>query len=84
MFTNPSESDISKHISGYSSLKPAIIGGKTVFPSHVGALIRRRCCEDCHYGDAYIARGGQTGKPDRFVCLIGDKGKVLLTFFTAQ
>lgn len=35
-------------------------------------------------GDAYIARGGQTGKPDRFVCLIGDKGKVLLTFFTAQ
>lgn len=35
-------------------------------------------------GDAYIARGGETGKPDRFVCLTGDKGKVLLTFFTAQ
>lgn len=35
-------------------------------------------------GDAYIARKGQTGKPDRFVCLLGDKGKVLLTFFTAQ
>lgn len=35
-------------------------------------------------GDAYIARGGQTGKPDRFVCLLGTKGKVLLTFFTAQ
>lgn len=35
-------------------------------------------------GDAYIARGGQTGKPDRFVCLLGEKGKVLLTFFTAQ
>jgi hypothetical protein len=35
-------------------------------------------------GEAYIARGGKTGKPDRFVCLLGDKGKVLLTFFTAQ
>jgi len=35
-------------------------------------------------GEAYIARGGETGKPDRFVCLIGEKGKVLLTFFTAQ
>lgn len=35
-------------------------------------------------GEAYIARKDKTGKPDRFVCLIGDKGKVLLTFFTAQ
>jgi hypothetical protein len=35
-------------------------------------------------GDAYIKRGSKTGKPDRFVCLIGDKGKVLLTFFTAK
>lgn len=35
-------------------------------------------------GEAYIARAGQTGKPDRCVCLLGEKGKVLLTFFTAQ
>ena len=35
-------------------------------------------------GEAYIKRGSQTGKPDRFVCLIGDKGKVLLTFFTSK
>jgi hypothetical protein len=35
-------------------------------------------------GEAYIAHGQKTGKPDRFVCLLGDKGKVLLTFFTAQ
>lgn len=35
-------------------------------------------------GEAYIARKGATGKPDRFVCLVGEKGKVLLTFFTAQ
>ena len=35
-------------------------------------------------GEAYIKRKGETGKPDRFVCLIGDKGKVLLTFFTAK
>jgi hypothetical protein len=35
-------------------------------------------------GEAYIKRGKDTDKPDRFVCLIGDKGKVLLTFFTAK
>ncbi|MFK0335357.1 hypothetical protein ACIQUB_30040 [Rhizobium sp. NPDC090275] len=35
-------------------------------------------------GEAYISRKQQTGKPDRFVCLLGEKGKVLLTFFTAQ
>lgn len=35
-------------------------------------------------GEAYISRGGKTGKSDRFVCLIGEKGKVLLTYFTAQ
>ena len=35
-------------------------------------------------GEAYIKRKGETEKPDRFVCLIGDKGKVLLTFFTAK
>ena len=34
-------------------------------------------------GDAYFERKG-TEKPYRFVCLIGDKGKVLLTFFTQQ
>lgn len=36
-------------------------------------------------GEAYIKRGDKTGAtPDRFVCLIGEKGKVLLTFFTAK
>jgi hypothetical protein len=35
-------------------------------------------------GEAYIKRGNTTGRPDRFVCLIGEKGKVVLTFFTAQ
>ena len=35
-------------------------------------------------GDAYIARDGKTSTPDRFVCLLGEKGKVLLTFFTAK
>ena len=35
-------------------------------------------------GEAYIKRGAETGKPDRFVCLLGDKGRVLLTFFTSK
>lgn len=34
-------------------------------------------------GDAYLERKGSE-KPYRFLCLIGDKGKVLLTFFTQQ
>ncbi|BCG86581.1 MULTISPECIES: hypothetical protein [unclassified Mesorhizobium] len=35
-------------------------------------------------GEAYIARNGKTGAADRFVCLLGEKGKVLPTFYTAQ
>ena len=35
-------------------------------------------------GEAYIKRGQETDKSNRFVCLIGDKGKVLLTFFTVK
>jgi len=31
-------------------------------------------------GDVYLEKKG-TGKAQRFLCLIGDKGKVLLTFF---
>ena len=34
-------------------------------------------------GDAYLERG-KTEKPYRFLCLIGERGKVLLTFFTQQ
>jgi hypothetical protein len=34
-------------------------------------------------GDSYFEKK-QVGKGHRFVCLIGDKGKVLLTFFTSQ
>jgi hypothetical protein len=33
--------------------------------------------------NAYLERK-ETGKAQRFVCLIGEKGKVLLTFFTVQ
>jgi hypothetical protein len=34
-------------------------------------------------GDAYLQRE-KTDKPNRFVCLVGDNGKVVLTFFTEQ
>jgi hypothetical protein len=34
-------------------------------------------------GDAYLRRG-RTDKPNRFVCLIGGKSKVLLTFLIQQ
>jgi hypothetical protein len=32
-------------------------------------------------GDAYLEEG-RKGKARRFVCILGEKGKVLLTFFT--
>src|SRR5689334_16892416 len=40
-------------------------------------------------GEAYLKRGAkaaadETGAPDRFICLIGDKGRVVLTFFTSK
>jgi hypothetical protein len=34
-------------------------------------------------GDAYLQRE-KSDKPNRFVCLLSDKGKVVLTFFTEQ
>jgi hypothetical protein len=34
-------------------------------------------------GDAYLQRD-KADKPNRFVCLLSDKGKVVLTFFTEQ
>ena len=34
-------------------------------------------------GDAYLERK-ETGKSQRFLCLVGEKGKVLLTFFTTR
>jgi hypothetical protein len=34
-------------------------------------------------GDAYLQRE-TSDKPNRFVCLVSDKGKVVLTFFTEQ
>ncbi|BAT59542.1 hypothetical protein GJW-30_1_02075 [Variibacter gotjawalensis] len=34
-------------------------------------------------GEAYLERK-ETGGAHRFVCLIGEKGKVLLTFFTSK
>jgi hypothetical protein len=34
-------------------------------------------------GDAYLQRD-KTDKPNRFVCLVSEKGKVVLTFFTEQ
>jgi hypothetical protein len=34
-------------------------------------------------GEAYLQRE-KSDKPNRFVCLVSDKGKVVLTFFTEQ
>ena len=55
---------------------------------HLAASKANTTIEDIPVRTVYYGRGEierkETGKSHRFVCLIGEKGKVLLTFFTAQ
>lgn len=57
---------------------------ETLVVSAAGAKVENVPVKTVIMGEAYIARGGETGRPDRFVYLIGEKGKILLTSFTAQ
>jgi hypothetical protein len=36
------------------------------------------------FDDAYIEKRKSTGKPKSLICIIGDKGKMLLTHFSDQ
>lgn len=61
-----------------------VLDAETLAVSAVDTKVEDVAIKTVIMGDAYIARKGATGTPDRFVCLLGEKGKVLLTFFTAQ
>ncbi|MGA1834304.1 hypothetical protein [Rhizobium wenxiniae] len=67
-----------------SSITDLVLDIETLAVSAADTKVEDVAVKTVIMGDAYIARGGETGKPDRFVCLLGEKGKVLLTFFTAQ
>ena len=65
------------------SLKDLIFDMESLAVSKANTTVEDIPVRTVIMGEAYLERK-ETGKSHRFVCLIGEKGKVLLTFFTAQ
>jgi hypothetical protein len=66
-----------------SSLKDLIFDMESLAVSKANTTVEDIPVRTVIMGEAYLERK-ETGKSQRFICLIGEKGKVLLTFFTAQ
>ena len=65
------------------SVKDLIFDMETLLVSKANTHVEDVPIRTVMMGEAYLEKKG-IGKPQRFVCLIGEKGKVLLTFFMAQ
>jgi hypothetical protein len=65
------------------SLKNLIIDAENITVSKANTSIENIPVRMVIMGEAYLERK-ETGRLHHFVCLIGDKGKVLLTFFSAK
>lgn len=65
------------------AIKDIVIDPDTLSVSKAETKIEDTTVRTIVIGDAYLERA-KTNKPHRFVCLIGEKGRVLLTFFTQQ
>ena len=65
------------------ALKDLLFDMESLAVSKANTLIEDVPVRRVIMGEAYLERKQATGS-QRFVCLIGEKGKVLLTFFTAQ
>ena len=65
------------------SIKDLVFEMETLLVSKANTHVEDVPIRTVIMGEAYLERKG-FGKPQRFVCLIGEKGKVLLTFFMAQ
>ena len=65
------------------SLKDLIFDMESLAVSKANTTVEDTPVRTVIMGEAYLERK-ETGKSQRFVCLIGEKGKVLLTFFTTQ
>ncbi len=65
------------------SVKDLILDRETLLISKADTHVEDVPIHTVMMGEAYLEKKG-IGKPQHFVCLIGEKGKVLLTFFMAQ
>jgi hypothetical protein len=65
------------------SVKDLILDRETLLVSKADTHVEDVPIRTVMMGEAYLEKKG-IGKPQRFVGLIGEKGKVLLTFFMAQ
>ena len=63
-----------------ASVKDLIFDPETLLISKANTRVEDVPVRTVIMGEAYLEKKS-TGKPQRFVCLIGEKGKVLLTFF---
>ena len=64
------------------SVKDLILDRETLLISKADTHVEDVPIRTVMMGEAYLEKKG-IGKPQHFVCLIGEKGKVLLTFFMA-
>jgi hypothetical protein len=65
------------------SIKNVIFDAETLTISKANTNVENVPIRTVIMGEAYLERK-EAGKSNRFMCLIGEKGKVLLTFFTTQ
>jgi hypothetical protein len=65
------------------SVKDIVLDMDTITVSKANTKIEDTPVRTIIMGEAYLERK-ETGKSQQFLCLIGEKGKVLLTFFTAR
>jgi hypothetical protein len=65
------------------AVKDIILDMDTLTVSKANTKIEDTPVRTIIMGEAYLERK-ETGKSQQFLCLIGEKGKVLLTFFTAR
>ena len=65
------------------SVKDIILDMDTLTVSNANTKIEDTPVRTIIMGEVYLERK-ETGKSQQFLCLIGEKGKVLLTFFTTR
>ncbi len=65
------------------SVRDIILDMDTLTVSKANTTIEETPVRTIIMGDAYLERK-EAGKSQHFLCIIGEKGKVLLTFFTAR
>lgn len=65
------------------SVRDIVLDPETITVSKANTKIEDTAIRTVIMAEVYLERK-ETGKSQHFLCIIGDKGKVLLTFFTAR